>query len=352
MYIQHQIPIISSARACFKAVQEILQFPIIALDCEGVNLSKDGKLCLIQIATPKRVYLFDVLKGGDRLFFEKGLRFLLENKKVLKIVHDCRRDSEALYYQYGIYLRGVWDSQVAFAILSQLKGSKTPYPVGLNTLFRVCGVEENQFKDSVKNAMSAMRNFWEVRPLSRMMVDYAAGDVKSLLNVYSMINAELTLHANGYEFKRMIEEYSKRYTLMHINVAEGEGAGGGAEAGDDGAIQKGSYNLYGIKLWDDDIGLGSKDVFEDYRIYEKNADNTVSQRVTNMPQEYSPVDRRRMEYDSSSGSEHELEKSEIGWSKTEYYVRGERSNGYTARIVYADGHQYQKPRYYERGRYY
>lgn len=82
------------------------------------------------------------------------------------------------------------------------------------------------------------------------MVDYAAGDVKSLLNVYSMINADLTLHATGYDFKRMIEEYSRIYTLMNISVSEGEGATNGAEVScEDGATQSsGSYNLYGIKV--------------------------------------------------------------------------------------------------------
>jgi exonuclease 3'-5' domain-containing protein 1 len=74
------------------------------------------------VATPKKVYLFDVLKGGERLFFDRGLRYLLESNKIIKIMHDCRKDSEALYFQYDVTLRGVWDSQIAYAVLSQLKG--------------------------------------------------------------------------------------------------------------------------------------------------------------------------------------------------------------------------------------
>lgn len=76
----------------------------------------------IQVATPKKVYLFDVLKGGDRLFFDRGLRYLLESTKIMKVMHDCRKDSEALFFQYGVTLRGVWDSQIAYTVLSQLKG--------------------------------------------------------------------------------------------------------------------------------------------------------------------------------------------------------------------------------------
>jgi hypothetical protein len=348
MYPQHQVPIITSARACTKAIQEILQHPIVALDCEGVNLSKRGKLCLIQIATPKRVYLFDVVKGGDKLFFDKGLRLVLENRKILKIVHDCRRDSEALYYQYGIYLRGVWDSQVAFAILSQLKGTKTPYPVGLNTLFRVCGVEGNQFKDSVKHAMSAMKNFWEVRPLSRMMVDYAAGDVKSLLNVYSMITADLTLHAHGYDFKKMIEEYSKQYVLMNI-CEDGSGTDTDSSDGEyDGAtVKTTSYNLYGIKFWDEDIGLGSREVFEEYKFYEKAyIASTASQHTTSQCQE----DAEFYGFDDSV----EAEAAEVAAS---YGKPDAERNNFAHKITYADGHQFQfkqheRESYYVRRRYY
>jgi hypothetical protein len=73
--------------------------------------------------------LFDVLKGGDRLFFDRGLRYLLESNKIMKVMHDCRKDSEALYFQYDVTLRGVWDSQIAYTVLSQLKGIISHYIV-------------------------------------------------------------------------------------------------------------------------------------------------------------------------------------------------------------------------------
>lgn len=229
-----------------------MAFPVVAVDCEGVNLSREGKLCLIQIATPKKVYLFDILKGGDRLFFDKGLRYLLESNKIVKVMHDCRKDSESLYFQYDVTLRGVWDSQIAYSILSQLKGFKTPYPIGLNTLLKACNSEENKFKDMVKSAMTAMPNFWEVRPLSRMMIDYAAGDVANLLRVYSMLNTELNSCARNYDHTRIIEDYSIEY--LEMNILE--------------KVQDRSVNgaLYGIEIWDQDIGFGPRDdgIFDDY----------------------------------------------------------------------------------------
>jgi ribonuclease D len=218
---------------------------------------------LIQVATPKKVYLFDVLKGGDRLFFDRGLRYLLESNKIVKVMHDCRKDSEALYYQYDVSLRGVWDSQIAYSVLSQLKGYKTPYPIGLNTLLKACCCEENKFKDMVKSAMTAMRNFWEVRPLSRMMIDYAAGDVSNLLRVYSMLNNELQSCGKNYDFNRIIEDYSIEY--LEMNILEK-------------VQEKTNNSLYGINTWDQDIGFGTRDdgILEEYDSFCSSSSDTSS----------------------------------------------------------------------------
>lgn len=271
---------ITSTKACIKAVQEIMTFPVVAVDCEGVNLSKEGRLCLIQVATPKKVYLFDVLKGGERLFFDRGLRYLLESNKIVKVMHDCRKDSEALYFQYDVTLRGVWDSQIAYTVLSQLKGYKTPYPIGLNTLLKACSCEENKFKDMVKSAMTAMKNFWEVRPLSRMMIDYAAGDVSNLLRVYSMLNNELQSSSNNYDFNRIIEDYSVEYLEMNILDKPGE---------------KGNNGLYGIMIWDQDIGFGPKDdgIFEEYDCFSSSPDNSSSGEASTPPPSAEKKKRRK-----------------------------------------------------------
>jgi len=276
MFNPNPIPLITSTKACLKAIQEIMAFPVVAVDCEGVSLSKEGRLCLIQVATPKKVYLFDVLKGGDRLFVERGLRNLLESNKVMKVMHDCRKDSEALYFQYDVSLRGVWDSQIAYTVLSQLKGFKTPYPIGLNTLLKACSCEENKFKDMVKSAMNAMPNFWEVRPLSRMMIDYAAGDVANLLRVYSMLNVELQASGKNYDYTRIIEDYSIEYLEMNVLQKSQDKTNGAS--------------LYGIEIWDQDIGFGTKDdgIFGEYLCFTLTHSGTPPSEDSSPPPSPSP----------------------------------------------------------------
>ena len=48
---------------------------------------------------------------GARAFEEGRLRELLESTRVLKLVFDCRGDSDALYHQRSVKLRNVYDVQ-------------------------------------------------------------------------------------------------------------------------------------------------------------------------------------------------------------------------------------------------
>ena len=58
-------PLILTPQHCELAVQEIMRDKkrnqIIAVDCEGVNLGRNGRLCLVQIATPSKPYLFGMI---------------------------------------------------------------------------------------------------------------------------------------------------------------------------------------------------------------------------------------------------------------------------------------------------
>ncbi|KAK9099241.1 hypothetical protein Syun_026286 [Stephania yunnanensis] len=69
---------------------------IIGFDCEG-------------IAFPDAIYLVDVVQGGDAIM--TACKPALESNNVVKVIHDCKRDSEALYFQFGIKLHNVVDTQ-------------------------------------------------------------------------------------------------------------------------------------------------------------------------------------------------------------------------------------------------
>lgn len=83
----------------------------IAVDCEGVSLSRHGALTIIAVATEEEVYIFDVYKLG-KFTFSGGLSQILEDKSCTKLMFDCREDSDALWHQFNVRLTGILDLQL------------------------------------------------------------------------------------------------------------------------------------------------------------------------------------------------------------------------------------------------
>lgn len=109
-------------RAMDEAVAQCASCDVIAVDCEGVNMSRVGPVTLLQVATDTDAYLFDVQAMG-RACFEMvsdaavtngaNLKSVLEDPKVVKLMFDCRVDSDALFHQHGVSLQNVFDVQLA-----------------------------------------------------------------------------------------------------------------------------------------------------------------------------------------------------------------------------------------------
>ncbi|XP_029316751.1 piRNA biogenesis protein EXD1 [Cottoperca gobio] len=94
------------------AVMHIKKQDVIGVVADGVEVFKHGRLCWLQIATKNRVYLFDILLLGAQAF-KNGLSMILENRHILKVIHDCRALAGCLIAQYGVKLTNVFDTQVA-----------------------------------------------------------------------------------------------------------------------------------------------------------------------------------------------------------------------------------------------
>jgi exonuclease 3'-5' domain-containing protein 1 len=106
--------LLDTLAACEKALGSLLSLgQPVAVDYEGVNLCRDGALCLTQIA-PRRgpVLLIDNETLGDSAFGAGRLRELLESDAVVKICYDCRADSDALYHLHNTTPTKLWDVQV------------------------------------------------------------------------------------------------------------------------------------------------------------------------------------------------------------------------------------------------
>nr|XP_009931454.1 PREDICTED: exonuclease 3'-5' domain-containing protein 1 [Opisthocomus hoazin] len=97
------------------AVLHLKQQGVLSIAGEGVNLCRHGKLSWLEIATKSHIFLFDIFLLGPQAF-KNGLQMVLEDKKILKVMHDCRWISDCLFHQYGVLLFNVFDTQVADAL--------------------------------------------------------------------------------------------------------------------------------------------------------------------------------------------------------------------------------------------
>ncbi|XP_077210649.1 3'-5' exonuclease domain-containing protein / K homology domain-containing protein / KH domain-containing protein [Tasmannia lanceolata] len=166
---------------------------VIGFDCEGVDLCRYGTLCIMQLAFPDAVYLVDAIQGGEMLM--KACKPALESSYITKVIHDCKRDSEALYFQFGIKLHNVVDTQIAYSLIEEQEGKRrTPDDyisfVGLLADPRYCGVSYLE-KEEVRVLLRQDPEFWTYRPLSELMVRAAADDVRFLLYIYHKMMEKL-----------------------------------------------------------------------------------------------------------------------------------------------------------------
>ncbi|KAK2891696.1 piRNA biogenesis protein EXD1 [Channa argus] len=94
------------------ALMHIKKQHVIGVGADGVEMIKQGRLSWLQIATKSKIYLFDILILGARAF-KNGLSIILENKNILKVLHDCRDIAGCLFAHFGVKMSNVFDTQVA-----------------------------------------------------------------------------------------------------------------------------------------------------------------------------------------------------------------------------------------------
>lgn len=176
---------------------------VVSFDCEGINLGASGQITLIQIAVmppsdsvaviPK-IYIFDILLNPE--FLNGSLKELLESEKIIKVIHDARNDSSALFFQYGIKLANIFDTQVSHAVIQQQNTGRPAYKakyVSLNMLLEMYGgPASNPKKEQMKKFYRKDQKYWSHRPLTDEMVYYAAFDVYALVpDVYCNMSKQI-----------------------------------------------------------------------------------------------------------------------------------------------------------------
>lgn len=144
----------------------------VAVDCEAAGYHRySDRLCLVQVSTPSRTFVLDPLAVD----LTPHLR-VLEDPGRRVLMHGAAYDLRLLRRDLDIRVAGLADTQVAAELLGEPA-------VGLQALLeKYLGV---------KVSKRFQKADWARRPLSRDMVEYAAGDTRYLHRLEKLLAERL-----------------------------------------------------------------------------------------------------------------------------------------------------------------
>lgn len=191
-------------------------FSELAVDIEGDNLSRHGKIFTIQVYAPSidTFYLFDckTLSYSD---VRLALNNVFSSNSVIKYFFDCRSDVDALYHQYNIELKNVVDVQLFEVGFRKCSGSgNSRYYSGLyktlNTYSYDVGITSSEL--AVKNKISQQfksKNY-DIDLNDQDVLKYLAIDVVYLKKLYNLFFTKI---GHGKIFRSIQSETQKRMEI-------------------------------------------------------------------------------------------------------------------------------------------
>ena len=159
------------ARLC----AEWRQLPYVAVDTEFMRVDTFYPIAaLLQVGDGRCAYLIDPLLITDW----SGFAGLLEDQKVVKVLHACSEDLEVLWRLTGSLPAPLFDTQLAAGYLN------IGFSMGYSRLV--------QAVLNIELPKGETRSDWLQRPLSDMQERYAAEDAQHLAELYAALLPKLS----------------------------------------------------------------------------------------------------------------------------------------------------------------
>ena len=205
---------VRSADGAGRLERALAEARTVALDCEAAGFHRySDRLCLVQLSTPSETFVVDPFAFDPA----PVLKPHLEDPGRRVIMHGAAYDLRLLARDLGIRVRSLADTQVAASLLGEPA-------VGLQALLdRHLGVRVSK---------KYQRADWAARPLSRPMIEYAAGDTRYLHRLIALLEARL---AGTGRLHWAQEEYARLVDAVGDGVGRAASADGKATAGNLGA---------------------------------------------------------------------------------------------------------------------
>lgn len=181
--------------------------PSLYIDLEGVNLSRNGTISLMQIYIMPcdTTYLIDVHVLRAEAFTHttslgKTLKEVLEAPSIPKVFFDVRNDSDALYSHYGIKLAGIQDLQLMELATRSFPKKRVnglakciEHDATMTRAERLAwSVAKEKGKDLFAPERGGSYEVFNVRPLATEIIQYCTQDVQFLPRLWRKYNVKLS----------------------------------------------------------------------------------------------------------------------------------------------------------------
>lgn len=164
---------VETPEAARRVAEVLSETGFASLDCEAAGFHRySDRLCLVQLSTPLETYVLDPLAFDPAPY----LKPFLEHPRRRVVMHGAAYDLRLLSRDLGITVAGLADTQVAASLL----GAPA---TGLQAL-----LGEHL---GIRVSKKFQRADWARRPLTREMIDYAAGDTRHLHRLIAVLEREL-----------------------------------------------------------------------------------------------------------------------------------------------------------------
>lgn len=177
---------------------------IIAIDTEFIRRTTFFPIvCLLQVCfDEENAYVIDMLKELDL----KKIMEIIYKEDVVKVFHSSYQDLEILFNINKALPKNIFDTQIALLAMGQQENIS--YDKMLKIILKTY-IDKFQ-KDSI----------WNVRPLTKSQIIYAANDVFYLFKAYFIIH-KLLLENDKYVFleKKMLELSNEKRYIFNIDEA-------------------------------------------------------------------------------------------------------------------------------------
>ena len=171
--MNHRVPYIHTADGLERVARSLAAGGDLAVDCEAAGYHRySDRLCLVQLSTPSETFVLDPLAVD----LTPHLKPHLEDPDRRVLMHGGSYDLRLLRRDLEIVVAQLADTQVAASFLGEPA-------TGLQSLLdKHLGVQL---------AKKYQKADWARRPLSRDMIDYAAGDTRHLHQLAAVLDKAL-----------------------------------------------------------------------------------------------------------------------------------------------------------------